>query len=142
MNFSGAFCVLHVRKITYITSRSQVIFRIGNKMVGTLRTETPHSWPNYALKTALAANLSLYSRDLGGRTSVKPGIFGQFMVVDSANLFLSLHERREGGVKPSHTTTAQKLTRARVQLLLDAAFFRHAQLEVETDTGKSADDGD
>jgi len=59
-------------------------------MVGTLRTETPHSWPNYALKTALAVNLSLYSRRLGGGTSVKRGIFGQLMVVDSANLFLLL----------------------------------------------------
>ncbi len=45
-------------------------------------------------------------------------------------------------MKPSHTTTAQKLTRARVQLLLGAAIFRHAQLEVETGTGSSADDGD
>ncbi len=49
-----------------------------------------HSWPIYALKTAFAANLSLYSRNLVGRTPVNPRILGQFMVVGSANLFLLL----------------------------------------------------
>ena len=63
-------------------------------MPGTLRPEMAHSWPNYALKTTLAANLCLYNRHLGGGTTVRPGIFGQFMIVGSANLFLLLHDDR------------------------------------------------
>jgi predicted metal-dependent peptidase len=38
---------------------------------------------------------------------------------------------REGGVKPSHTTTAQKLTRARVQLLLAQPFFGTLSLRLK-----------
>ena len=66
-------------------------------MVGTLRTGTPHSWPNYALKPALAANICLYSHNLGGRTSVKLSVFGQFMVVGPANLYLLLHAANNEG---------------------------------------------
>ena len=45
-------------------------------------------------------------------------------------------------MKPSLTTMAQKLTRARVQLLLAQPFFGTLSLRLKLDTWRSAHDGD
>jgi hypothetical protein len=57
-------------------------------MVSTLRRVKQHSWPIYAWKAELAAILSLESPQFGGRALLKPAIFGHFMIVGPANLWL------------------------------------------------------
>ena len=75
---------------------------------------------------------------------MEPGIFGQFMVVGSANLFLLLQllPTTKGGRREAfshdHGTKADP---GAGSALAWAAFFRHAQLEVETDSRKFANNG-
>src|SRR5215831_15851269 len=112
-------------------------------MCGSMSTSSrvTHSWPGYDWKEEPAASLSLDSPRVRVRSSLKIAIWGQLMLVGSANLCLLLQLllllTKGGRREASAAAAADHSTEANTRQSPPhpwATVLRHVGLEIETGT--------